>query len=194
MNTSKSKNSSSKNNQLNQYWCHTCGFFHTDSEQDYLVCSYCNQHKPYLLLLLRTVYYKYGFSKQEVLQCRDCQKEEMVSFNLIPSITPVTREAETYGSICETIKDMCSKSESNIVNYYDAVKGAYRKETFKILDQYNPMTIRDYLLDKGVKDVNKIDKNLEPLWKFTYDLMNTESRIKIVNKDPDNLLVSWLER
>ena len=74
---------------------------------------------------------------------------------------------------------MCSKSESNIVNYYDAVKRAYRKETFKIFDQYNPMTIRDYLLDKDVKDVNKIDKNLESLWEFTYDLINTESKSKL---------------
>jgi hypothetical protein len=166
MNTS--KNSSSKNNQLNRYWCHTCGFFHTDSEQDYLICNYCNQHRPSLLILSRTVHYNYGFSKHEVLQCRDCQKEEMNLFSLTPSFTPVTWYAETYESVCEMIKDICSKSESNIVNYFDAVKRAYRKQTFKILDQYNPMTIRDYLLDKGVKDVNKIDKNLEPLWKFTY--------------------------
>jgi DNA-directed RNA polymerase subunit RPC12/RpoP len=87
MNTS--KNSSSKNNQLNRYWCHTCGFFHTDSEQDYLICNYCNQYKP--RLLLRTVYFNYGLSKQEVSQCQDCQKEEMNSFNVTTQVTPVTR-------------------------------------------------------------------------------------------------------
>jgi hypothetical protein len=58
---------------------------------------------------------------------------------------------------------------------------------------YNPMPIRDYLLGLDIKDVNKIDKNLEALWPFTYLLVNTktEERIKIVNKDPDNLLVTW---
>jgi hypothetical protein len=80
------------------------------------------------------------------------------------------------------------------VNYYDAIKVAYEKETFKILDQYNPVTIRDYLLDKGVKDAKKIDKNLEALWEFTYRMVNTktEPRVKVVNGDPDNLLVSWM--
>lgn len=40
--------------------------------------------------------------------------------------------------------------------------------------------------------MNKIDKNLEALWEFTYSMVNAEDRIKIVNKDPDNLLVSWI--
>ena len=149
-----------------------------------------------MLILPRTAYYNYGLSKQEVLQCRDCQKEEMDLFNIIPSLTPITRYTETYESICETIKEMCSKSKSNTVNYYDAVKRAYGKKTIKILDQYNPMIIRDYLLTRGVNEVGKIDKNLEILWKFTYLLVNTktEERIKVVNKDPDNLIVSWTDR
>ena len=56
---------------------------------------------------------------QEVSQCRDCQKEELVLFNLTPSLIPVARYAETYESICE---DICSKAESNAVNYYDTMK------------------------------------------------------------------------
>lgn len=98
---------------------------------------------------------------------------------------------------------MCSKPESNsnsksnaiVVNYYDAVKRAYEKEAMKILDQYNPMTIRDYLLARGVNSVNEIDKNLKALWEFTFRVVNenTEDGIKVVNKDPDKLLVSWID-
>jgi hypothetical protein len=54
------------------------------------------------------------------------------------------------------------------------------------------MPIRDYLLGLDIKDVNKIDKNLEALWPFTYDIVNTQDRVKVVNKDPDNLVVSWI--
>jgi hypothetical protein len=72
------------------------------------------------------------------------------------------------------------------------VKRAYEKEAMKILDQYNPMTIRDHLLARGVNSVNKIDKNLRALWEFTFRIVNNnEERIKVVNKDPDNMLVSW---
>jgi hypothetical protein len=179
------------NNQLLEYWCSVCRFIHTDSKEDYKICSYCNQHKSWMFLLTRTVYYDHGFSQREVSQCRECQKEEMHAFNLALSVIPVTWQREAYESICQTIKEMCSKSK--IINYYDAVKQAYGKETFKILDRYNPMTVRYYLLNKGVRETSKIDKNLEALWEFTYSMVNTEERIKIVNMNPDNLLVSWVE-
>jgi hypothetical protein len=38
-----------------------------------------------------------------------------------------------------------------VINYYDTVKATYKKETFKIPNQYNPMTLRNYLLKIGVK-------------------------------------------
>jgi membrane-anchored protein YejM (alkaline phosphatase superfamily) len=87
---------------------------------------------------------------------------------------------------------LCSKSEFNVANYYDAVKAAYLKVPKSETDDYYPMTIRNYLTERGVNDSNEIDKNLEPLWKFTYWLLNEQYRIKIVNKDPDNLLVAWI--
>jgi hypothetical protein len=76
--------SNNNNNQLSEYWCHICDFYHTDSEQDYRnnICSYCNQHKSYLQLHPRTVYYNYGFCKREVFQCSECQKEEAGSFKV----------------------------------------------------------------------------------------------------------------
>lgn len=44
-----------------------------------------------------------------------------------------------------------------------------------------------------IKDVNKIDKNLEALWSFTDLTVNTktEKRIKVVIRNANNLLVSW---
>jgi hypothetical protein len=198
--------SSSNNNDPLEYWCDVCEFNHTRSKVDYKMCNYCHQYKDKdkdkdndrLLLLTITVYYNYGFSMRHVSECRDCQKEEMDSLGLTFSLTPVTWHNEAYESICEMIKEMCSKpqpdSESNVVNYYDVVKRAYEKEAMKILDQYNPMTIRDHLLARGVNSVNKIDKNLKALWEFTFRIVNNnEERIKVVNKDPDNMLVSWID-
>jgi hypothetical protein len=52
------------------------------------------------------------------------------------------------------------------------------------------MTIRDYLLGLDIRDVNKIDRNLETLWPLTFRIVNNEDRIKVVNKDADNLLIS----
>jgi hypothetical protein len=162
------------------------------------------------MLLPREIYYNYGFSMREVLQCQECQKEEADSFNLVWSATPVTRDSEVFQSICETVRDLCLKNKNEnqnnegkenssaavvVVNYYDAMKQAFRKEKCKNFNQYNPTTIRNYLLDRGFKDINKIDKDLEVLWQFTFLLVNTktEERIKVVNKDPDNLLISWID-
>jgi hypothetical protein len=51
----------------------------------------------------------------------------------------------------------------------------------------------DYLLHFGVKDVDRINKNLRTLWQFIYRIVNGyEPRIKVVIKDLDNLLVSWI--
>jgi hypothetical protein len=100
--------------------------------------------------------------------------------------------SDIYESICQAIKELCSKSDSNQINYYDAVRAAYLNKTRKLPREYYLTTIRDYLLDRGIKDENEIDKNLETLWKFTYDIVNTEKRINLVNSDPDNLLVSWI--
>ena len=90
---------------------------------------------------------------------------------------------------------MCCRAEttSKIINYYDAVKKAILINTPKLSNQYNPMSIHDYLLSIDVNDVSKLDKNTKALWEFTYRLLNTEDRIEIVNKDPDDLLVSWKE-
>jgi hypothetical protein len=43
---------------------------------------------------------------------------------------------------------------------------------------------------KGINDLNKDNK---VLWEFTYKILYEEKkRVKVVNKDPDNLLVQWV--
>jgi FPC/CPF motif-containing protein YcgG len=43
---------------------------------------------------------------------------------------------------------------------------------------------------KGINNLNKYNK---ALWKFTYMILHEEKeRVKVVNKDPDNLLVQWV--
>jgi hypothetical protein len=43
-------------------------------------------------------------------------------------------------------------------------------------------------------DVEKINKEFRPLWEFTHKIVSGEEkkRVKVVNNDPDNLLVQWV--
>ena len=43
-----------------------------------------------------------------------------------------------------------------------------------------------------IKDVKEINKGLKKIWRFTYKIVNEEKRVKLVKRDPDNLLVSWI--
>jgi hypothetical protein len=66
------------------------------------------------------------------------------------------------------------------VNYYEAVKRAYDQR----------MELRNYL-GKGIKKCD-INKNLKGLWEITYWILNEEQKLRVVNRNPDNLLVSWM--
>ena len=40
------------------------------------------------------------------------------------------------------------------------------------------------------KGINNLNKDNKPIWKFTYKMSSEEKkRVRVVNKDPDNLLV-----
>jgi hypothetical protein len=45
-----------------------------------------------------------------------------------------------------------------------------------------------------IKDVDReINKTFRPIWEFTYRILGAdETRVRLVNRDPDNLLVSWI--
>jgi hypothetical protein len=47
-------------------------------------------------------------------------------------------------------------------------------------------------IDTTIKNVTEIDKTFKPIWEFTYKISGGEERIRVVKRDPDNLLVSWI--
>lgn len=53
--------------------------------------------------------------------------------------------------------------------------------------------MRKYI-DLVLKDVDKeIYKTFRPIWEFIYKISGAEEkRIRLVNRDPDNLIVSWI--
>jgi hypothetical protein len=53
--------------------------------------------------------------------------------------------------------------------------------------------MRKYL-DSEIKDIAVINKEFKSIWEFTYKIVTGEEkkRVKVVNKDPDNLLVQWI--
>ena len=67
-----------------------------------------------------------------------------------------------------------------VIDYYDAVRIAYQ----------NNEDLREYL-NCNLEDINK---DLKILWKFTYQILYFEKRARVVNKDIDNLLVSWIDK
>ena len=48
-------------------------------------------------------------------------------------------------------------------------------------------------IDSPIKDITEINKGFKPIWEFTYRIVNKEKeRVRVVNKDPDHLLVQWV--
>jgi hypothetical protein len=54
----------------------------------------------------------------------------------------------------------------------------------------NTQYFKQYFGDDDICQ-NEINKNFDGLWPFTYRFVNEERRIKVVNRDPNNLLISW---
>ena len=46
---------------------------------------------------------------------------------------------------------------------------------------------------KSEQGINNLNKDNKALWEFTYRILNEEKeRVKVVNSNPDNLLVQWV--
>jgi hypothetical protein len=85
---------------------------------------------------------------------------------------------KAYESTIEVIK---SNSNKKAIDYYKAVKIAYT--------QCDDMR-KHFDSPKGINDLNKDNK---VLWEFIYRILYEEKeRVKVVNKNPDNLLVQWI--
>jgi hypothetical protein len=90
---------------------------------------------------------------------------------------------KTLEVINETTFDRAKKTTSTTIDYYEAARLAYTNKEY----------MKKYL-DSEIKDIREINKGYRPIWKFTYKIVSGEEkkRVKVVNKDPDNLLVSWV--
>ena len=90
---------------------------------------------------------------------------------------------KAYASILEVIKDKTDgKKENNVIDYYEAVRIAYTES--KHMQKY---------LDTTIKNVTEINKTFKPIWEFTCKISGgEEERVRLVKRDPDNLIVSWI--
>jgi hypothetical protein len=88
-----------------------------------------------------------------------------------------------FPDILEVINEKTDKKGNDVtVDYYEVARIAY--------------TDREHMrkfIDREI-NVEEINKGFRPLWEFTYKIVSGEEnkRVKVVNKDPDNLLVQWV--
>ena len=49
-------------------------------------------------------------------------------------------------------------------------------------------------IDAEIKDAyREINKTFQSIWEFTYKIVSAdEERVRLVSRDPDNLLVQWI--
>jgi hypothetical protein len=141
-------------------------------------CDYCNEKKSFLIDDVQ--YYNFGFKKRELSICADCHEDKIKGVRVF--LTSELLPDMVHEEICQAIK---TESERNtIVNFYKAVRLAYLMNG----------EVNRHLRRRDVKDVKKIDKNLRSLWKYTYKIGNNlESRIRVIDNNPDNFLVSWVK-
>ena len=94
--------------------------------------------------------------------------------------TSIVSHDSAYRDILDAIKEKSIRE--GVINYFDAVKEAYKK---------NGALTRD--LSKRDRKLEDIDKNLKYLWKFTFHIVNNEPKIKVIDSNPDNFLVTWAD-
>lgn len=111
--------------------------------------------------------------------CIECHDTLFGPFGLVD----VLISQRAYEDILEVINDRTDKKGNDAtINYYEAARIAY--------------TEREYMKKFIEREINieEINKRFRPLWNFTYRIVSGEAkeRVRVVNKDPDNLLVSWV--
>jgi hypothetical protein len=141
-----------------------------------LVCDFCNEHVP--SVYFHESYYDYGFSKCRYHACNECHNTQYGPFRLVDG--GIMDRA--YGGIIDVIKDRTDKKNGyETINFYEAARVAYTESEYMRKHFDSP---------KGINNLNKDNK---ALWEFTYRILYEEKKcVKAVNKDPDNLLVSWI--
>jgi hypothetical protein len=153
-------------------YCVFHGIIHKD---EYLECDFCNEHKDWICLKDR--YYNYGFSKRSYLARMECHDTLFGPFRMVDG--GIMERA--YESIIDVINDRTEKKGYETIDFYEAARIAYTESEYMRKHFDSP---------KGINNLNKDNK---VLWEFTYRILYEEKkRVKVVNKDPDNLLVQWV--
>ena len=154
---------------VDQY-CISHGYIH---EEEYLECDFCNEHKDWICSKER--YYNYGFSRRSYLACMECHDTLFGPFRLVNGDIVL----RAYENIIDVIKERTNKKS---IDYYEAVRIAYTER--KYMQKH---------FESVIKDIAEINKGFKPIWEFTYRIVNEEKeRVKVVNRDPNNLLLSWV--
>jgi hypothetical protein len=88
-----------------------------------------------------------------------------------------------YESIIDVIKDRTETNGYETIDFYEAVRIAYTESEY-MRKHFDPV----------IKNTTQINKMFRPIWEFTYKIVSGEEwkRVKVVNRDPDNLLVQWV--
>src|SRR5690349_10464359 len=92
----------------NDRYCPVHEVVHTGTRL-YEICDYCLEHKYWMYP--RTVYYRYGFAKKDVLMCDDCTKIEEKHFK--SRLTTYITQDNAYEAICLTIKEKTLSTTTN---------------------------------------------------------------------------------
>lgn len=94
-------------------------------------------------------------------------------------------KARGYETIMLVIKDKSEEGsrDGKTVDYYEAARIAYKNGYYM-----------KRFIDAEIKDVDReINKTFKSIWEFTYKIVCAdERRVRLVNRDPDNLLVQWI--
>ena len=165
---------------LNQY-CSIHKYVHNEA---YELCDCCLEHKHYLHH--RDKYCNYGFSKHKIAICKGCEDDLFGGggrYRIIIAHEPY----DMYERICQVIKEHTTtkeEGEETTIEYFEAVRIAYLKDTRYFTEYFGS--------DEGDLTYDEINKNFEVLWRLTYRFVNEEQRVRVVNRDPNNLLVSWV--
>jgi hypothetical protein len=87
---------------------------------------------------------------------------------------------KAYESIIDVIYDRTETNGYETIDFYEAARIAYTESEY----------MRKYF--DSPEGINNLNKDNKALWEFTYRILYEEKeRVKVVNKNPDNLLVSW---
>ena len=157
-----------------------CAIHRYIHEDDYLECDFCNEHK--WGVYYRERYYNYGFSKCSYHACIECDDRLFGPFRAVNILIPQRAYEDILEIINERTFDGTSDMATTTIDFYEAARIAY--------------TDREYMRKFIEEEINveRINKEFRPLWKFTYKIVSGEEgkRVRIVNRDPDYLQVQWV--